>query len=63
MVGCAGGDGAVLRACGRCSQGPRAMFQHTVMVPAQAQRGQASILSVSMGMWIWFAALSVALAG
>ena len=48
---------------GRRSQGPRALFRHTVMVSAQAQRGQASNVSVSMGMWIWFAAMGVALAG
>ena len=48
---------------GRCCQGPKALFQHAVMVSAQAQRGQASSVSVSMGMWIWFAAMGVALAG
>ena len=40
-----------------------ALFQHTVMVSAQAQRGQASSVAVSMGMWSWFAAMGVTLAG
>jgi hypothetical protein len=40
-----------------------ALFQHTVVVSAQAQRGQASSVSVSMGTWIWFAAMGVAPAG